>query len=50
MYINKEWVGSQSKNTRSIINPYNQEVVASAAEGDEHDAKEAIQAADNAFD
>ena len=26
-YINGEWVESANKNTRDIINPYNQEVI-----------------------
>ncbi|WP_255437488.1 betaine-aldehyde dehydrogenase [Thalassobacillus sp. CUG 92003] len=50
MYINGKWVDALSKNTRDIINPYNQEIVAKAAEGDERDAKEAIQASRTAFD
>ncbi|WP_085524792.1 betaine-aldehyde dehydrogenase [Tuberibacillus sp. Marseille-P3662] len=50
MYINGEWVQALSGETREIINPYNQEVVATAAEGNEKDAQAAIQAARTAFD
>ncbi|WP_082232259.1 betaine-aldehyde dehydrogenase [Halobacillus massiliensis] len=50
MFINGEWVDAISKNTRTIINPYNQEIVAEAAEGDERDTKKAIEAARKAFD
>ncbi|UUI05508.1 betaine-aldehyde dehydrogenase [Oceanobacillus jeddahense] len=50
MYIDGEWVNSQSGETRSIINPFNQEIVATAAEGNEEDARAAIQAARLAFD
>lgn len=49
-FINGEWVNSLTNKTREIINPYNQEVIALAAEGDEEDAKLAIAAARNAFD
>ncbi|WP_040513649.1 betaine-aldehyde dehydrogenase [Gracilibacillus halophilus] len=50
MYIDGRWVNAQSGNTRDIINPYNQEVIATAVEGDESDAKAAIAAARQAFD
>ncbi|RPF55251.1 betaine-aldehyde dehydrogenase [Aquisalibacillus elongatus] len=50
MYINGEWTESQSGNTRDIINPYNQENIATAAEGDVEDANSAISAARKAFD
>ncbi|MBB5173416.1 betaine-aldehyde dehydrogenase [Texcoconibacillus texcoconensis] len=50
MYINGEWVDAQSKETREIINPYNKEVIATAAEGNEKDAQAAIEAARKAFD
>ncbi|SDO17681.1 betaine-aldehyde dehydrogenase [Alkalicoccus daliensis] len=49
-YINGEWVDAISGNTRDIINPYNQEVIAKAPEGDEADTKAAIAAAREAFD
>ncbi|ASK64351.1 betaine-aldehyde dehydrogenase [Virgibacillus phasianinus] len=50
MYINGEWVDAKSNETRDIINPYNQEVIATAAEGNEEDTRAAIQAARVAFD
>ncbi|AXI10977.1 betaine-aldehyde dehydrogenase [Oceanobacillus zhaokaii] len=49
-YINGEWASALSKKTREIINPFNQEVIAVVAEGNEEDAKLAIQAARDAFD
>lgn len=49
-YINGEWVYAISNNTREIINPYNNEVVAIVTEGDEKDTNLAIQAAREAFD
>ncbi|WP_027955615.1 betaine-aldehyde dehydrogenase [Halobacillus kuroshimensis] len=49
-YINGEWVDAQSGKKRSIINPYNQEVIAEVPEGDEKDARAAIAAAREAFD
>ncbi|MBT2218130.1 betaine-aldehyde dehydrogenase [Virgibacillus dakarensis] len=49
-YIDGKWVDSLSNKTRKIINPFNQEVVAVAAEGDIADAQKAIAAARNAFD
>ncbi|WP_338470843.1 betaine-aldehyde dehydrogenase [Niallia sp. XMNu-256] len=49
-YINGEWVPALSKETREIINPFNQEVITVVAEGNEEDAKLAIQAARDAFD
>ncbi|WP_090239263.1 betaine-aldehyde dehydrogenase [Fictibacillus solisalsi] len=49
-YINGKWVGADSENTRDIINPFNQEVIATVPEGDESDAKAAIAAAREAFD
>nr|WP_275980337.1 betaine-aldehyde dehydrogenase [Halalkalibacter alkaliphilus] len=50
MYINGEWVHSQSGQTRDIINPYNQEVIAVVEEGSKTDAEIAIAAARKAFD
>ncbi|WP_108025442.1 betaine-aldehyde dehydrogenase [Melghirimyces profundicolus] len=50
MYIDGEWVEARSGNTREIINPYNQEVVAVVPEADREDARRAIQAAREAFD
>ncbi|WLR61001.1 betaine-aldehyde dehydrogenase [Guptibacillus hwajinpoensis] len=49
-YINGKWVGANSGRLRTIINPYNQEVIATVPEGDESDAKAAIAAAREAFD
>ncbi|WP_099160067.1 betaine-aldehyde dehydrogenase [Virgibacillus ndiopensis] len=50
MYINGEWVNAKSGETRDIINPYNQEVIATAAEGNKEDTQAAIHAARVAFD
>jgi betaine-aldehyde dehydrogenase len=50
MYIDGDWVDSQSRQTREIINPYNQEVIAVVQEGNETDAQMAISAARKAFD
>ncbi|WP_091584843.1 betaine-aldehyde dehydrogenase [Alteribacillus bidgolensis] len=50
MYIDGAWTEAKSKEVRTIINPYNQENVAEAAEGNREDAKAAIQAARTAFD
>lgn len=50
MYINGEWVQARSGKTREIINPFNQEVIASVPEGDRADAVDAISAARTAFD
>ena len=37
-YIDGEWVESANKNTRDIINPYNQEVIFTVSEGTKEDA------------
>ncbi|QKY70184.1 betaine-aldehyde dehydrogenase [Lentibacillus sp. CBA3610] len=50
MFIKGEWVEANSGETREIINPYNQEVIAMAAEGNEQDVKFAIAAARKTFD
>ncbi|MDT8861798.1 betaine-aldehyde dehydrogenase [Alkalihalobacillus sp. MEB130] len=50
MYIDGQWVESHTGNTREIINPYNQEVIATVTEGDEKDSQLAIKAARTAFD
>ncbi|GAE26964.1 betaine aldehyde dehydrogenase [Halalkalibacter wakoensis JCM 9140] len=50
MYIDGQWVESHTGNTREIINPFNQEVIATVTEGDEKDSQLAIQAARKAFD
>ncbi len=49
-YINGNWVDANVGNTRDIINPFNQEVIATVAEGDASDTKAAISAAREAFD
>lgn len=49
MYINGEWVEAKSGQTKEIINPYNQEVIAIVPRGDREDARQAIQAAREAF-
>ncbi|WP_068675069.1 betaine-aldehyde dehydrogenase [Oceanobacillus sp. Castelsardo] len=49
-YIKGEWVPALSGETREIINPYNQEVIAIVSESKEEDAKQAIAAAREAFD
>ncbi|WP_138420557.1 betaine-aldehyde dehydrogenase [Aquibacillus sediminis] len=50
MFIDGQWVEATSGQTRTILNPYNQETIATAAEGDQTDAKQAIAAARRAFD
>ncbi len=45
-----EWVESTNKNTRDIINPYNQEVIFTVSEGTKEDAERAILAARRAFE
>lgn len=49
MYINNQWVLSSSGETREIINPANEEVIAVVTEGTIEDAQAAIQAAHDAF-
>ncbi|WP_209125140.1 betaine-aldehyde dehydrogenase [Alkalihalobacillus sp. BA299] len=50
MYINGKWVSSATGQTREIINPFNQEVIAVVTEGNKDDAHRAIEAARKAFD
>lgn len=50
MYINGEWILSESNQTRDVINPASGEVIATVTEGDANDAKKAIIAARAAFD
>lgn len=50
MYINGEWVESNTGQTRDIINPYDQEIIAMVSEGDQNDTIHAINAARKAFD
>ncbi|GAE26864.1 betaine aldehyde dehydrogenase [Halalkalibacter wakoensis JCM 9140] len=50
MFIDGKWIDAISGQTRDIINPFNQEVIATVAEGNEIDTKAAIAAARKAFD
>lgn len=50
MYIDGSWIEAKSQETRDIINPFNQEVIAQSAEGYEEDVLLAIEAARTAFD
>jgi betaine-aldehyde dehydrogenase len=50
MYIGGRWVAAASGQTREIINPFNQQVIASVAEGGRADARAAIAAARHCFD
>jgi betaine-aldehyde dehydrogenase len=50
MWLHGEPRPARSGQTRAIINPANQQVVAQAAEGDREDARQAIAAARHAFD
>jgi len=49
MYINGEWVLSESGQTSSVINPANGEVIGTVTHGSAEDAKKAIEAAKNTF-
>ncbi|HLR14377.1 MAG TPA: aldehyde dehydrogenase family protein, partial [Bacillota bacterium] len=49
-FIDGEWIVSTTNETRKIINPFNQEVIAEVTEGNDTDAKKAIKAAREAFD
>ena len=50
MYIGGQWRDASSGQVREIINPFNQAVIATVAEGDRSDAKAAIAVARQAFD
>jgi betaine-aldehyde dehydrogenase len=50
MFIEGNWVESESKKTRNIINPFDQSIIAEVSEGDERDSKKAVKAARKAFD
>lgn len=50
LYIGGEWISAEKKQTRRIINPFNQEEIAIVCEGDRDDAVKAIAAARKAFD
>ncbi len=49
MYIDGEWVASESGQTREVINPANGEVIAVVTEGTAADVEKAVQAAKTAF-
>ncbi|MFA1822909.1 betaine-aldehyde dehydrogenase [Virgibacillus oceani] len=49
MFIDGEWVEANSGSVRYIINPYNQETIATVSEGDIDETKNAIAAARKAF-
>lgn len=50
MYIGGRWVAAVTGETREIINPFNQKVIARVAEGGREDARAAIAAARQSFD
>ncbi|OIK21930.1 betaine-aldehyde dehydrogenase [Bacillus amyloliquefaciens] len=50
LYIGGEWISAEKKQARRIINPFNQEEIATVCEGDRDDAVKAIAAARKAFD
>ncbi len=50
MYIDGSWVDAESGATRRITNPFDQRHIATVAEGDERDARRAVEAARRAFD
>ncbi|QRG70159.1 aldehyde dehydrogenase family protein [Brevibacillus choshinensis] len=50
MYIDGEWVASESGGIRNVINPANGEIIGVVTEGNRDDAKKAILAARRAFD
>ena len=50
LFINGQWIPSQSGKTFDTINPANEEVIAEVAEGDAVDVECAVEAARRAFD
>ncbi|MBI4009747.1 MAG: aminobutyraldehyde dehydrogenase [Candidatus Aenigmarchaeota archaeon] len=50
MYINGEWVDSESKETFDVINPTTEEVITEVPQGTKEDAKTAIDTARESFD
>lgn len=50
MFINGAWIEAKNDQTRDIINPFNQEVIARVAERDKTITRQAIKAARIAFD
>ena len=49
-FIDGKWVLARHYKSRDIINPFNQEMIATVTEGNDADAKDAIAAARRAFD
>ncbi|MBM7649661.1 succinate-semialdehyde dehydrogenase/glutarate-semialdehyde dehydrogenase [Bacillus ectoiniformans] len=49
LYVNGQWIESQSKQTFSVYNPANGEEIEQVADGNKEDVKAAIQAAKEAF-
>lgn len=50
LFIDGKWKNAKHDRTRSIINPFNQEIIQSICEGDREDALAAIAAARRAFE
>ncbi|MEV2481863.1 betaine-aldehyde dehydrogenase [Paenibacillus larvae] len=50
LFIDGKWKNAKHGRTRSIINPFNQEIIQSISEGDREDALAAIAAARRAFE
>lgn len=50
LFIDGEWISAEKEQIRSIINPFNQEEIATVSEGGREDAIKAIAAARRAFD
>jgi acyl-CoA reductase-like NAD-dependent aldehyde dehydrogenase len=48
MYIDGRWVDSSTEETVDVVNPANEEVIATVAKGSRDDAKEALEAAEKA--
>jgi betaine-aldehyde dehydrogenase len=49
LYINGSWTAAENKKTRTIYNPFDNQPLASVAEGDREDARNAIKSAKIAF-
>jgi succinate-semialdehyde dehydrogenase/glutarate-semialdehyde dehydrogenase len=49
LFINGEWVDAVSGERYQVINPSTQDAVSSAPYGDDQDARQAVQAAADAF-
>ncbi|GAA0428346.1 aldehyde dehydrogenase family protein [Lentibacillus halophilus] len=50
MYINGEWVSSTTNKSREILNPANNEVIATVTDGGVDEVKKAVEAAHDAFE